>query len=286
MTMPKPITPRPTAEPTATAPPKALSFAPRAARPVVLRIFLYAVEGWGKTTLGAHAPKPFIVMPKGENGYLTLLDFGRVPALPAADCGSWEELLATLTAFLANPGDRQTLVLDGLGAAERLCHESVVQKQFKGEWGDEGFMAYGKGPEVALTPWLSMLHLLERIHAAGINVVVLGHSRVKPYQNPAGPNFDRFIPDCHDKTWSATARQFDNVLFGGFKTIVTGAKDVTKKGKGIGGTSRVLWGEQRDSHVAKNRCGLPEVLEMGGEYSESWNELWAAITAGKVNANV
>jgi hypothetical protein len=249
----------------------------------VLRIFLYAVEGWGKTTLGAHAPAPFIVMPRGENGYLTLLDFGRVPSLPAADCASWADLLATLNAFLANPGDRKTLVLDGLGAAERLCHEYVVSTQFKGEWGDEGFMAYGKGPDVALVPWLTMLHLLERIHDKGINVIVLGHAKVKPYQNPAGPNFDRFIPDCHEKTWSATARQFDTVLFGAFKTIVTGAKDLTKKGKGIGGTARVLYGEQRDSHVAKNRCGLPEVLELSGDHAESWNELWAAVSAGKVN---
>ena len=117
------------------------------------RLILNAVEGWGKTTAGAYAPDPAILMARGESGYTTLLGVGSVPAVPTATVDSWQKLLGLLDQLVAGT-DRKTLVLDALGGFERLCQEHVCACDFDGDWGERGFMSFQKGYELSATEWL------------------------------------------------------------------------------------------------------------------------------------
>lgn len=244
------------------------------------RIIVNAVEGWGKTTLAAHTPNPLIVMAAGETGYETLLGSGLVPSVDAAKVATWSETLALVDELIENASGHKTLVFDAMGGFERQCHEHVCLRDFDGDWGERGFSSFQKGYDLAVADWLHLLSRLDRLRDThGVMVLMLAHSKVKSFKNPMGADFDRYISDVHEKTWAVTAKWADAVFFGNFYTIVEGGKtgDRPKKGKGIGGVDRVLYTERRDAFDAKNRYGMPEVVDIPNDPTQSWSTLWAAI---------
>jgi hypothetical protein len=251
-------------------------------------LVLNAVPGWGKTSCGAHAPEPFVIMAKGETGLLTLLGAGRVPAVDTVvgDDGSpravasWHELLAVVDALATT--NYKNVVLDAMGGFERLCHEHVCARDFGGDWGEKGFGSFQKGYSASVPEWLGLLAKLERLADSGKNVVLLSHAQVRRFQNPAGPDFDRYISDAHEKTWAVTSKWCDAVLFGTFVTAVTGGKtgDRPVKGKGIGGSERVVYCEHRDSWDAKNRYGMPESIDIPNDHQAVWPTIWSHFSKG------
>jgi hypothetical protein len=297
--------PRPTTNPRPNAPAKepsrsaaVLDLSPRKPQPPCPRMLMYAAEKFGKTTLGAYAPDPIILMARGETGYDTLLGAGLAPAVPALVMESFDQTLETLDIIIANPQGRKTVVLDAHGGFERLCHEKVVTEKFKGEWGDAGFLSYNKGPGIAVTEWLKLIQRLDQLHDKhGIIVVFLAHAKVKPFNDPMGPAYDRYICDAHETTWAVTARWSDCILFGKFFTVVEaedrGKKKATK-GKGIGGTDRVIHTKGCDAFVAGNRYGMtPEIwLPSAADFQGSadpeaearaamWSTVWNEIVRDK-----
>jgi len=241
------------------------------------RIVLNCVEGWGKTSCGAFAPEPVILCARGENGYQTLLGAGLVPNIPGAMIESWSDLLATLDAVAAE-GSHKTVALDAIDGFEAMCHQHVGQRDFKGDMGPRGFLNYHKGYDVAVGDWKGMLAKLDAIHAQGTAILLLSHCIDKTISNPMGEDYARFIGGVHPKTWMTTKRWADAVLFGTFRTIVD-TKD--GKGKGIGGTDRVLYCEHRDAYDAKNRYRMPAELEIPADPSRIWTTITAAMTARK-----
>jgi hypothetical protein len=57
-----------------------------------------------------------------------------------------------------------------------------------------------------------------------------------------------------------------------------------RKGKGIGGRTRVLYTVRHDAYDAKNRLNLPPDIEMGDSPSEGFQNFMGAIKAGRANA--
>lgn len=244
------------------------------------RILLNAVEGWGKTSCGAYAPEPAILMARGETGYETLLGAGSVPDVDRVKVNTWPELLAIIDGVT----NHKTIVLDAMGGMERLCHEFVCQRDFGNDWGERGFASYQKGYDVAVTDWLILLAKLDRIRdAQGVNILFLSHCRIKTFKNPMGADFDRYVSDVHDKTWGATAKWADAVLFGNYVSVVEGGKtgEKPKKGKGVGGTMRILYTQRRDAFDAKNRYGMLELIDIPDDPATIWSTLWAAIQPQK-----
>ena len=236
------------------------------------KIVLNGVEGWGKTSCGAYAPKPAMVMAKGETGYLTLLGTGSVPSVPNTVVGRWNELIAFLDAQIAlDELPYKTLVFDAIGGFEKLCHEYVCVRDYNGDWGEKGFTSFQKGYDVAVNDWLGMLHRLDKINAKGVMILILGHTQIKPFKNPMGEDFDRYICDVHHKTWGVTHKWADAVLFGTYITVVD---KISGRAKGIGGTERIVYTERRDAFDAKNRYGMDEMIEIPDDSSKVWSTIW------------
>ncbi|HUW30150.1 MAG TPA: AAA family ATPase [Planctomycetota bacterium] len=177
-------------------------------------------------------------------------------------------------ALVSSP-THQVLAFDALGGIERLCHERVCERDFNGDWGEKGFTSYQKGYDVAVTDWLQLLQRLDRIRSQGITILMLGHVQVRPFRNPLGEDYDRYVSDVHHKTWGVTHKWADAVLFGTFRTIVVAKKG--ERAKGIGGADRVLYCERRDAYDAKNRYGMPAELDIPGDPSQTWPTIWSAI---------
>ena len=244
------------------------------------RLVLNAVEGWGKTSCAAFAPAPAILMAAGETGYETLLGSGLVPQVDTARVPSWPALLELLDKLgeVEKP-THLVLAFDALGGFERLCHQHVCERDFDSDWGERGFVGYQRGYDLAVTDWLQFLQRLDRIRARGVAILMLGHVQVRPFKNPLGADYDRYVCDVHHKTWGITHKWADAVLFGQFVTVVDKSRPTDRKGKGIGGTDRVVYTERRDAYDAKNRYGMPEEIDIPGEPAQVWQTIWAAITA-------
>lgn len=243
------------------------------------RIVLNAVEGFGKTTLGAGAPNPAILMSRGETGYITLQKKGLVPDVDCVELTKWADVLATIDELALDIAGHGAVVLDALGGFERLCHEFVCARDFGGDWGEKGFGSFQKGYDVSVTEWLNLLVRLDRIRAQhNVPIVLLSHSKVKQFKNPLGSDFDRYIADCHEKTWGVTHKWADTVLFGTFVTVALEDKK-TKRMKGMGGDERIIYTTRRDAYDAKNRYALPSEIQISPEPAAMWPTVWNAITA-------
>lgn len=247
---------------------------------------LYAVEGWGKTSLGSQVPAPIFIQSRGETGLDTLIQNGLVKETPSfPECQSWTDIIDAVDVLLAESHNYRTLVLDTINGAERLCHEHVCARDFGNDWGETGFLSYGKGPECAIADWLMLIQKLDKLrNEKGMSIFLLGHAKVKAFKNPQGADFDRYQVEVNDKTYSVTAKWADCILFGNFETVVKQGKkdatDLSKKGKAVD-IYRALFTERRPAFDAKNRLGLPCEIEMGESAEEAWVNLLAAIKAGR-----
>lgn len=253
----------------------------RAAKAVVPRIIVAAVEGWGKSTFGAYATNPMILMARGETGYLTLLAAGRVPSVPAEVVDTWEEAHGWLDHLIANPGEIDTLVLDAAGGFERLCNDMVTARDFNGKPGDPGFLSYGKGDRVSEGDWVGFLQKLDKVHATGVAIIILCHTKTANAPNPMGADYLRYATDLSEKKWSVTAKWADAVLFGTYFVDVKGGnKDKdgnVKGGKAIGGNERHLHTGESAVMPCKNRFGMETVIVMPSDPALTYETIMSQI---------
>lgn len=176
----------------------------------------------------------------------------------------------------------RTLVGDTLNGAEQLCHRFICDRDFDGDWGNKGFASYKTGYEVALPEWTRFLNALDKLRVEKkMTIMWLCHTKVKPFKNPTGADYDRYQPDVHEKTWSLSHKWADCVLFGNFEVSVKTDKADSKKGKATGGNYRMMYTQRDAAWDAKNRLGLPEEIEMGSSPQEAWKNFMEAIKQGK-----
>lgn len=231
--------------------------------------------------MGAATPAPVFLIDDQEDGIATLktskLVAADIPVLPAA--AAWEDVIEILGELATAKHDYRTLVIDTLGGFERLCHEFVCRVEYKGEWGEKGFTGYARGFETSLPHWRMMLKKLDRLRSErGMSIVALAHSVVRPYKNPEGEDYDRWIPDMHHKTFSVTSKWADMMLFANYHVKVD---DDGPRAKGKGGQVRFFNTEHHAAYDAKNRHGLPPAIPMGSSGSEAWSNLIEAITEAR-----
>lgn len=237
------------------------------------RILLPAVEGWGKTSLAAYAPSPIFLQARGETGLETLRRQNLVPNVDTFEtCETWAETLASIEYLTEHDTGHKTLVLDAMGGFERLCHEEVCHRDFDDKWGEKGFGAFQRGYDLSVHDWVKLLVAIDKLRdVRQMTTIIISHCKVETFKNPEGADFDRYVSDCHRKTWSVTHKWSDAVLFGKFYTVVQTEKG--KRGKGIGGTERVLYTQHSDVRDAKNRYGMPEEIDIPNNPVEAWSTI-------------
>lgn len=244
------------------------------------RVILHGVEGIGKTSFAANAPKPIFIMARGETGLETLIDcgaLGDVPHFP--EVHTWQDVLGAIEQLTEGEHDYKTLVIDTLNGLERLCHEFVCRRDYKGDWGKQGFTSYMQGFEVSLADWRELLNVLDRLREKKrMSIICLCHTQVRTFKNPEGMDYDRYTPAVHDKTWGLTHRWADFVLFANFYVEVT--KDGAK-GKAQDAQARVLYTQRHAAYDAKRRANLPDDIDMGSTGQEAWNNFISAMKASK-----
>lgn len=248
----------------------------------------HAVEGFGKTSIAAQAKAPIFLMTDGETGLLTLLDAGRLKKTPYfPECRTWEELRESVRALLREDHQYSTLVIDTLNGAERMLHRFICDRDFNGAFNEQGFFSFNKGYEVSLPEWMLFLGDVNQLRITRkMSIICLAHTKVKPFKNPEGPDYERYQPDMHEKTFGLSYKWADVVLFGNFDSLVIGGEVKIKnstKGKASSlEPDRVFYAQRRAAFDAKNRIGLPPKLTISSESPEkAWDDIKQAVIEGR-----
>lgn len=217
-----------------------------------LKVVLYAPEGIGKTTFASQFPDPVFIDTEGGTSQL---DVNRLPR-PT----SWTMLMEEIKYIKANPDVCQTLVIDTIDWADQLCVAHICAQNNVNSIESFG---YGKGYVLEAEEYARMLHLLDDVINAGVNVVLCAHAIIRKFEQPDEFGaYDRYELKIGTKTGARTAaltkEWCDMLLFANYKTIVVKDNN-SNKAKAQGG-QRVMYTSHHPAWDAKNRFNLPDEL--------------------------
>jgi AAA domain len=146
-------------------------------------------------------------------------------------------------------------VLDTIDRAELFMRQEVCK-----DLHISGLEAkpYGKAYQYLFEKFDAFLiKQLDPLIAAGIHVVVVGHSNVRRVQFPGLDGFDRWELKIHPSCANRLKEWCDAVLHLNWALHVV---ENEGKPKGVGGKERVIYTRHSASHDAKVRIDLPEKL--------------------------
>ena len=216
-------------------------------RPV--KCVIYGPEGIGKSTLASKSPNALFEDVEGGTAQMD------VPRLDRPE--KWEKLIADVKEVAATPGICGTLVLDTADWCELLCIKYICEKHKQANL--EAFN-YGKGYQILAEEFARLLEALDLVIAAGINVVVTAHAKMRKQELPeeAG-SFDRWEMKLTRQVAPLLKEWADCVLFLNYKTLVYTTENDTKKARG---GKRVMYTTHNPCWDAKNRHNLPDEMDL------------------------
>ena len=218
------------------------------------RIFLYGVEGIGKTTFASQAPKPIFICTEDGLGSL------QVDHFPLATKAT--EVLDAIGSLVTEPHDFGTVVLDSVDWLDNLIWAEVEATH------DAKDLAYGKGAMIVADKWREVLAGLNTLrNDKGMVVILIAHTQIKRFDSPEVEPFDRYQPTLQERSNAILREWADAVLFANYKTLIkkddVGFNKTSNRGMSTG--ERLLYTSERPAYMAKNRYSLPDSIPMSWE---------------------
>jgi hypothetical protein len=233
------------------------------------RILIYGIEGIGKSTLGAAAPKPIFIQTEDGLGQIACARFPLASTLGA--------VTSNLAALATETHDYETVVVDSLDWLERLVWDDVCRR-FNVEGIERADGGYGKGYTHALTAWRRVVSQLGVLRDRGMAVILIAHAQIERFADPEVGEYDRYSPRIHKKAAALWVEWCDVVGFATRKMRIEESEGSGFKARamarpiGADGGERVLRCVGSPACVAKNRFNLPAELPL------SWDALMAGLS--------
>lgn len=217
-----------------------------------VKIVITGSEGIGKSTLASQCPDPLFVDTEGGSDQL---DVKRVNGID-----DWFTLLTLPSEILKERDCCKTLVIDTADWAEQLCIKKICKNN---NVDSIEKLNYGKGYTMVGEEFTVFLKQLNTLIDAGINVVIIAHSKLRKQELPDEQGaFDRWEMKLSRQVAPLIKEWADAVLFCNYKTFVT--INESRHGKAQGG-QRVIYTSHHPCWDAKNRFGLAEELPLSFE---------------------
>jgi hypothetical protein len=193
---------------------------------------------------------PVVIPVRGEEG----MDALSVPVFPT--CNSFDEIMECIGALYQEDHEHKTVVLDSASAMEplvwdALCKENNVTSIEKVGGG------YGKGYIESVARWRQLLDGLDALRShKNMASIIIGHVKVKRFDDPAGDSYDQYQFDINEKAANLLFRWADVILFCNTKVAVkredTGFGE-KKRGIDTTGGARYLFTQKRPAHPGGGR---------------------------------
>jgi len=221
------------------------------------RVFLYGVEGIGKTKFGTESPAPIFI--QTEDG-LVSEKVQHIDRFPVAE--SWTDIQDAVTALTNERHEFKTVVVDTVDWLEPLIWKHVAAINRVKTIED---IEYGKGYLEAVSLWEDFLGAMDYLRGNfGMSIILLGHSDVSKFADPLRDPYDRYVPKLHKKVSPKLKEWADVVLFANYRTA-TKDTDVgfnKKVTRAVGSGDRVFHTLERPGFNAKNRYDMPSEIPM------------------------
>lgn len=244
------------------------------------RLMLYGPPGIGKTTLASEFPNPvFIQIEDGTPGNVELTSFGKL--------NSFADVMDALASLYTEEHDYQTVVIDSVTELQKLV---FAETGTRGD--DEGKtyariedFPYGKGYVYAMAVWNDILDGIDALrNDRGMNVVLIAHSIVAPFNDPESSAYDQYQIAIHSSDKNKAdhrgmiERHMDailllkkNVLIKGDNKQGVAAKNdkAVVRTRATGGDTILMHTIGKPAFTAKNRYGMPPTIryDLGAGYS-------------------
>lgn len=237
-------------------------------------VIIYGADKMGKSTFASEAPKTIFLDVEGGTNNLD----GDISRIEDSKLKTWPDLLAYIESIKNDQHDFETLAIDSLDRVELLLHQHICKEQKKDNI-EECFGSYGKWVAGVMGYWSDFINSLKEIREKReMNIVVIGHSLTKPYNDPMQPApYDRHSLKLNEKHAGLWREQVDAILFVNTEVFVKMNK--TGKAKAFGDNKRILYTTGAPQYYAGNRYGLPSELPF--EKGEAWRVFWEAKSKGQ-----
>ncbi len=237
--------------------------------PRAQRVVLFSPEGLGKSSLAAHFPDPLFLDVEDSTSQL---DVRRIEAKDLPDLKALESAVAEIIKEKAC----KTLVIDTVDWTEEMAISEVVATEQAKNLEDIGG-GFGKGYAILTNRFTILLSKLDNCISNGINVLLLAHTSITPFDPPDGAGkYDRYeLKLSKDRkngkgTASLIKEWADIVCFANWKTnVAEKGKGAATTFKGVGGRERIMHFNRAATHDAKNRHGLGDTEPWGKDAEEA-----------------
>jgi len=230
------------------------------------RIAIHGIDGIGKSTFGAAAPRPiFLCSERGADH----LGAARI------SIASWPDLIAACSALYHDPHEYATVVLDSVD-----WFEGQLQAHVTAEAGVDSIEkvggGYGKG-HIAMAEkfreligWLDALNTKRRMC-----VIVIAHSVVKTYDDPTIGSYDRFTMKLDKRIGPMLAEWADYLFFYSYDvSLKTEGQGFKEKSRGVSYGHRYMHTQRTPAYDAKRRWNIPDrvLIEPASPWGSFWSE--------------
>lgn len=228
-----------------------------------LAIMLHAPHGIGKSTFATEAPNP-IYIGNEENDELDVARFPKVK--------TWDDLETQLKTLLEEDHDYKTVVIDTVDGLEQIATHFILSRpKEKATSLEAACGGYGKGPSMMANMFLKIRdnYLIPLRDQKGLNVVLLCHSKkVKHEEAMTLTTYDHYETAIHKKVQGIFEDWVSAILFANYYLVRAETASGKEYAEGLDGL-RMIYTEERPSHVAKNRFNFPYEIEF--ERTGTWN---------------
>lgn len=240
------------------------------------RIILLGVEKIGKSTFAAGSDRACFLPIKGEEG-IDDIKVGKIPGY----CGCTGDVYGWLASLHKGEHNYGTAVIDSASALEPLIWADTCAKNGNVDSIEKVGGGYGKGYTETLPFWRGVTEWLDALRRdRNMASIIIGHVKVKRFDDPAGDSYDQYQFDIHDKAANLLYRWSDVILFCNTKVIVkkedVGFNKEKNRGIDITGGARFLYTQKRPAHPGGGRGvygRLPYELPL------DWQSFMNAISA-------
>ena len=235
------------------------------------RMILLGVEKIGKSTFAAGSDNPIFLPIKQEEG-VDALDVAKFPTAM-----TFEDVMAAMATLYSEAHDFGTVVVDSASALEPVIWESVCRAANCDTIEKVGG-GYGKGYTEALYKWRQLMDALDALRShRQMACILIGHVKVKRFDDPLGDSYDQYQFDIHEKAGNAVFRWADSIGFANTKVAVkkeeVGFNKEKKRGMDLTG-NRYLFTRKTPAHPGGGRGAygqLPYELPL------SWDAYKSAV---------
>lgn len=217
-----------------------------------INVLLFGVEGIGKSSFAANAPKPIFVGAE-ENDELDVAKFPR--------CDSFNDFISYLDALASEKHEYKTIVVDTIDSIETLLHKQILETD-KASSMAKARGGFGAAYTEAANNMVDVRRKLAKLRdEKKMNVIILAHAQKLKFEEPLhGISYDTYEMKLDKRVVPLFKEWVSCILFANYVTHKT--KNDAGKEYLIGIGERKILTEKRPGHDGKNRYNMPYEINL------------------------